>query len=310
MPELPEVETVRRGLAQHLTGATITDIAHCHPRAIRLQPGGEAGWRAIANGGQVTAWVRRGKYLWALIDNAHAAISFHLRMSGQILLNPRADTPTRHRRAVLRFGSANRETTLWFMDQRTFGYLLAEELVASADGAPGGCGSNRPYLPRSVAHIGRDALDPYLDADAIIARWAASSSPIKALLLRQDICSGIGNIYADEALWHARIHPATPGRELTALQHSLLLGAAGRVMGAATAAGGTSFDALYVDVSGASGWFGRELVAYGLAGQPCRRCATPLERSKVAGRASTWCPKCTPPPAAPMDMAAKARNIR
>lgn len=295
MPELPEVETVRLGLARHLTGARIETVTCYHPRAVRLQSGGDKGLRAAMVGRTITAWVRRGKYLWANLDNG-AAVSFHLRMSGQLLINPTALAPTEHLRLAITLTLHGEQIRLWFVDQRTFGYLRCEPLVPTSDGAAGGCGSDVAALPASVAHIARDGLDPHLDVPAVIAAMRQSSSPIKALILRQDLVSGIGNIYADEALWHARIHPARPGRTLTALRVAVLLGAASRVMAAATAAGGTSFDDLYVDVAGASGWFTRELVAYGRAGAPCRRCGAALVRSQVAGRSATWCPKCTRAP--------------
>lgn len=295
MPELPEVETVRLGLARHLTGARIQALTCHHPRAARLQPGGGAGLGAATVGRTITAWVRRGKYLWAILDNGWA-VSFHLRMSGQLLINPAPGAAREHLRLSMQLSCAGRQVQLWFVDQRTFGYVRCEELVPTGDGAAGGCGADTPALPASVAHIARDGLDPHLDLPAVITQMRRSTSPIKALLLRQDLISGIGNIYADEALWHARIHPATPGNRLSALRIAIVLSAASRVMAAATAAGGTSFDDLYVDVAGASGWFSRELVAYGRAGQPCRRCETPLIRTQVAKRSATWCPTCTRAP--------------
>lgn len=295
MPELPEVETVRLGLARHLTGARIESLTCYHPRAVRLQPGGAAGLRAELVGRTITAWVRRGKYLWANLDNG-AAVSFHLRMSGQLLINPAAHAPTQHLRLAITLTLHGEPITLWFVDQRTFGYVRCEPLVQTGDGRAGGCGSDLAALPASAAHIARDGLDPHLDVPSVIATMRKSSAPIKALILRQDLVSGIGNIYADEALWHARIHPATAGRKLPALRLAVLLGAASRVMAAAVAAGGTSFDDLYVDVAGASGWFTRELVAYGRAGEACLRCGAPLVRSQVAGRSATWCPQCTRAP--------------
>lgn len=285
MPELPEVETVRAGMVRHLLGEPIHAAHIVHPRAHRrtVYP-----VEQVADT-RITAIARRGKFLWCELDSGTALV-LHLGMSGQILIDPRPAMPRTHLRAHWQIG----EHEVWFVDQRTFGAVSHEPLAATADGYPGGWGSEQGAVPASIRHIARDPLDPHADIPALARQITASRSYLKALLLNQTVISGVGNIYADEALWRARLHPRTRGRRLSQVRARRLITECAAVMREAIAAGGTSFDALYVDVAGQSGWFERSLAAYGRTGLPCLRCGTPLVRDVVAGRSSHWCPHCTP----------------
>ncbi|WP_025736301.1 DNA-formamidopyrimidine glycosylase [Mycobacterium genavense] len=284
MPELPEVEVVRRGLQAHVVGKTITAVRVHHPRAVRRHEPGPADLTARLLGARIDGTDRRGKYLWLLLDSdpePATAVVVHLGMSGQMLLGevPRAD----HVRisAVLDDG-----TLLSFADQRTFGGWLLAELV-DVDGS---------VVPAPVAHLARDPLDPRFDVDAVVKVLRRKHSEIKRQLLDQQVVSGIGNIYADEALWRAKVHGARPADTLTRRQLTAVLQAAAEVMREALAKGGTSFDSLYVNVNGESGYFDRSLDAYGCEGEGCRRCGAVMRREKFMNRSSCYCPRCQPRP--------------
>lgn len=307
MPELPEVEVVRSGLARWLIGRRIASVDIAEPRSLRRHLPGPDHFAAGLPGMTVTDVVRRGKYLWLLltadIGGAPAAMLAHLGMSGQILLQP-SDAPTeRHLRVSVTFDDSDRQ--LRFVDQRIFGSLQLTDLVPTPDGGPGGlggtgepgggdtsAGTGLPMLPPDVAHIARDPLDPAFDAEAFTRRLRAKHTGIKRALLDQGLISGIGNIYADEALWRARLHYARPTERLTRPVIRTLLEAVSSVMRDALAAGGTSFDALYVNVNGESGYFDRSLDVYGRAGEPCRRCGHPIVRERFMNRSSHFCPVC------------------
>jgi formamidopyrimidine-DNA glycosylase len=281
VPELPEVEVVRAGLERHVVGADITRVEVLHPRPVRRDPRGPAGFAAALAGRRIEGARRRGKYLWLPLDNGDALLG-HLGMSGQLLVQA-ADAPhERHLRVLLELEGAVEGRGLRFVDQRMFGGLSVSS---------GGAG-----LPPEIAHIARDPLDPAFDDDDFVRRVRRRASGIKRQLLDQNLVSGVGNIYADEALWRARIHGERPGDRLTAGQVRELLGHAREVMSAALGQGGTSFDALYVNVNGESGYFDRSLHAYGREGLPCDRCGTPLRRSAFMNRSSFWCPVCQPAP--------------
>src|ERR1700742_464345 len=287
MPELPEVEVVRRGLAAHVVGKTITAVRVHHPRAVRRHEAGPADLTARLLEAHITGTDRRGKYLWLLLDTEPAgpgsdtALVVHLGMSGQMLLGevPRAD----HVRisALLDDG-----TVLSFADQRTFGGWLLADLV-EVDGS---------VVPAPVAHLARDPLDPRFDADAVVNVLRRKHSEIKRQLLDQQVLSGIGNIYADEALWRAKVNGARIAATLSRPRLAAVLGAAADVMRDALAQGGTSFDSLYVNVNGESGYFDRSLDAYGREGESCRRCGAVMHREKFMNRSSFYCPKCQPRP--------------
>jgi formamidopyrimidine-DNA glycosylase len=284
MPELPEVEVVRRGLQAHVVGKTMTAVRVHHPRAVRRHEAGPADLTARLLGARISGTDRRGKYLWLTLDmpaDPDTALVVHLGMSGQMLLGtvPRTD----HVRisALLDDG-----TVLSFADQRTFGGWLLADLV-TVDGS---------VVPAPVAHLARDPLDPRFDADAVVKVLRRKHSELKRQLLDQTVVSGIGNIYADEALWRAKVHGARIAATLTRRQLTGVLAAAADVMREALAKGGTSFDSLYVNVNGESGYFDRSLDAYGREGEPCRRCGAVIRREKFMNRSSFYCPRCQPRP--------------
>src|ERR1700730_14202302 len=284
MPELPELEVVRRGLQARAVGKKITAVRVHHPRAVRRHEAGPADLTARLLDAKITGTDRRGKYLWLLLDgpdDPDTALVVHLGMSGQMLLGevPRAD----HVRisALLDDG-----TVLSFADQRTFGGWMLADLV-SVDGS---------VVPVPVAHLARDPLDPRFDADTVVKVLRRKHSEIKRQLLDQQVVSGIGNIYADEALWRAKVHGARVAATLTRRQLIAVLDAAADVMRDALANGGTSFDSLYVNVNGESGYFDRALDPYGREGEPCRRCGAVMRREKFMNRSSFYCPRCQPRP--------------
>ncbi|GAB2615920.1 bifunctional DNA-formamidopyrimidine glycosylase/DNA-(apurinic or apyrimidinic site) lyase [Streptomyces capparidis] len=280
MPELPEVEVVRRGLARWVTGRTVAKAEVLHPRAVRRHPAGAADFTARLLGRRFEAAHRRGKYLWLPLAGTGSAVLGHLGMSGQLLVRP-VDAPDEtHLRIRVAFEDGG--TELRFVDQRTFGGLSVH------DGTPG----DQDTTPLVIAHIARDPLDPAFDDDAFHAALRRRRTGLKRALLDQSLISGVGNIYADEALWRARLHFDRPTSTMTRPRTAELLTAVREVMTAALAAGGTSFDSLYVNVNGESGWFERSLDAYGREDRPCRRCATPIRRTAFMNRSSYFCPRC------------------
>ena len=299
MPELPEVEVVRRGLARWILGSTIEDVEVLHPRPVRAHLPGPADFAARLAGATVRDAVRRGKFLWLVLDD-DTALMAHLGMSGQLVLQPPEAPAERHLRVRLALsgGGAQRQgRELRFVDQRMFGGLTLTDLVPTPDGLPAGAGGvdgapSAPLLPPAVVHIARDALDPHLDAEALIARMRRRRTGVKRGLLDQGLVSGVGNIYADEALWRARLHYDRELAGLSAASLRRLLAHVREVMTEALRAGGTSFDSLYVDVNGESGYFERTLAAYGREGRPCLRCGTPLRREAFMNRSSFRCPRC------------------
>ena len=281
MPELPEVEVVRRGLERGVAGRTVADVAVTHPRAVRRHEAGAADFAARLQGRTVRAVRRRGKYLWLPLDSGEA-LTGHLGMSGQLLVVPADSPPPKHLHVRLRFTDGGHE--LRFVDQRTFGGLLVVP-----DGDP---------VPPLLAHIARDPLDPDFDDELFVAGLRRRRTGVKRALLDQTLVSGIGNIYADETLWRARLHGERPTDVLTRPAARRLLGHARDVLTEAIAAGGTSFDALYVSAEGVSGLFERSLDAYGREGLPCHRCGTPIRRETFMNRSSASCPRCQPRPRA------------
>ncbi len=275
MPELPEVEVVRRGLERGVVGRRVARVEVHHPRAVRRHVPGEDDFRALLEGRTLDSALRRGKYLWLPLDSGDA-LTGHLGMSGQLLVVPPDKPAETHLRVRFAFTDGGRE--LRFVDQRTFGGL-----AVVAGGAE---------LPSTIAHVARDPLDPAFDDDAFVAGLRAKRTGLKRALLDQTLVSGIGNIYADEALWRARLHGERPTERVTRPQARALLGHVRDVLRESLAQGGTSFDALYVSVDGVSGLFERSLNAYGRQGEPCRRCGTPLRREAFMGRSSFSCPRC------------------
>ena len=274
MPELPEVETVRRGLEQLLTGFTFRSSQDLHPRVLKPS---SLGPLSILTGSRIKAINRRGKFLWFDLDREFTLVA-HLGMSGQFLVSQKNRPAPSHIRAHFRLsrGFTNRE--VMFNDVRTFGWLSIERLTKD--------------IPQSVLHIAVDPFDTNFDRTSVITKMKSRKAEIKSVLLNQEIMSGVGNIYADESLWRARIHPETPACDLSVRKIGALVDAATTVMAEAIQAGGTSFDALYINVNGESGYFKMSLAAYGQEHQPCPRCGREIRRIAFGGRSSHFCPKC------------------
>jgi formamidopyrimidine-DNA glycosylase len=279
VPELPEVETVRRGLEDHVVGRTIESVTVLHPRAVRRQPGGAAEFEAGLAGRSLDTARRRGKYLWLSVGED--ALLAHLGMSGQLLVGEPGRELSPHVRITFTFKDDG-GPDLCFTDQRTFGHMW---LVR--DGAE---------LPAPIAHIAPDPFEAAFDPAALAQRLHARRTGVKRALLDQSLISGVGNIYADEALWRARLHWARPTETLNGPEVSRLLAAVREVLGEALAVGGTSFDDLYVNVNGESGYFDRSLSVYGQEGLPCPRCGTPVRRDAFMNRSAYSCPQCQPRP--------------
>ncbi|MGA5131842.1 bifunctional DNA-formamidopyrimidine glycosylase/DNA-(apurinic or apyrimidinic site) lyase [Streptomyces olivoreticuli] len=290
MPELPEVEVVRRGLEQWISGRTVADVQILHPRAIRRHLAGPEDFAAQLTGRRLGTAHRRGKYLWVPLESAaqdapDRSVLAHLGMSGQLLVQPHEAPDEKHLRIRVRFDDAL-PTELRFVDQRTFGGLSLHDPVPDD---PAG-------LPDVIEHIARDPLDPAFDEAAFHASLRRRRTTIKRALLDQSLISGVGNIYADEALWRSRLHYDRPTATLTRPRSAELLTHIREVMNEALAVGGTSFDSLYVNVNGESGYFDRSLDAYGREDEPCRRCGTPMRRRPWMNRSSYFCPRCQRPP--------------
>jgi formamidopyrimidine-DNA glycosylase len=278
MPELPEVEVVRQGLQQHVVGRTIDKVSVLHPRAVRRHLAGPADFAGALAGRPVGGARRRGKYLWLPVGED--ALLAHLGMSGQLLVGDPDRPLSPHVRAVFTFTDGGPD--LRFTDQRTFGHLLFVP-----DGAE---------LPGPIAHIAPDPLEEAFDDTSFATALRRRRTGLKRALLDQSLISGVGNIYADEALWRAKLHYARATETLTRPEITRLLAGVREVMRTALAAGGTSFDRLYVNVDGESGYFGRSLAVYGREGEPCPRCGTPVRRDPFMNRSSYTCPRCQPRP--------------
>ena len=336
MPELPEVETVRAGIADHSLSRPVRSVRVVDARSLRRHLPGPAQFEAALTGRALRGAYRRGKYLWLTLSEpdgtlADEALVVHLGMSGQLLVRDEPgeasesesasetevraafDAKPRHLRVALELGPAEarpEETSeregrtgqrLLFVDQRIFGGMFLSPLVPDVPAAAGkvslGEVPERFLVPEAVKHIARDPLDEFFDPAAVRRKFLRTSSGIKKVLLDQSVISGVGNIYADEALWRARLHYAKPARTLSAAQTRDLLEAVTDVLRESLAAGGTSFDALYVNVLGESGYFERSLNAYGRAGEPCHRCAEAgrtslMVREPFQNRSSYRCPHC------------------
>jgi formamidopyrimidine-DNA glycosylase len=282
VPELPEVETVRRGLARQVVGRTITAVDVLHPRAIRRHLPGAADFSAALIGRRIVDVRRRGKYLWLPLDSGDAVLA-HLGMSGQFLLLDASEPAGPHLRVAVAF--ADRGPQLRFVDQRTFGGLSV---------SPGGA-----ILPSEIAHIAPDVLESAFDDEAFHSALRRRHTGLKRALLDQTLISGVGNIYADEGLWRAKLHYARATETMRRPDTGRLLDGVRSVMANALEQGGTSFDSLYVNVNGESGYFDRSLDVYGRRDEPCNRCGTPIRRESFMNRSSYFCPHCQPRPRHP-----------
>ena len=274
MPELPEVETVRRGLHTIITGFRIADAQSLHPRAMKSE---SIAPLASLNGSKITGTNRRGKFMWLTLNRPYV-LTAHLGMSGQFLIHQPNRPKATHIRAQFQLKKALRNLALVFNDQRTFGWLSIEETTND--------------IPTSALHIAPDPFDPSFDIDATMNNYLRRTIKIKTALLNQEIMSGVGNIYADETLWRAKIHPETLTSDLTKKKIATIIETATTVMQEAISQGGTSFDDLYINVNGESGFFEQSLNAYGQEGEPCPRCGTPIKRISFGQRSSHFCPKC------------------
>ncbi|MET3142027.1 UNVERIFIED_ORG: formamidopyrimidine-DNA glycosylase [Arthrobacter sp. UYEF2] len=310
MPELPEVEVVRRGLVSWVRGRTITGVDVLDPRSLRRHAMGTEDFRGNLQGTTVVDVVRRGKFLWMPLSEAAesagappVALMAHLGMSGQLLMEDGEVPDEKHLKVRLRLSPvAGMPEQLRFVDQRIFGGLFVTGMIPTDDGGPGGQSESPVALiAEEASHIARDPLDPAFSFDLFYGRLRKRRTGLKRALLDQGLVSGIGNIYADEALWRAKLHYARPTDTLRRGDAERLITSSREVMLDALAAGGTSFDALYVNVNGASGYFDRSLNAYGREGKPCSRCAavgmnSTIRREQFMNRSSYSCPVCQPRP--------------
>jgi formamidopyrimidine-DNA glycosylase len=274
VPELPEVETVRRGVDAAFRGGRISAVEVYNPRAVRRHAPGIEGFQKHLQGLRITGSGRRGKFMWLELDDGRALVC-HLGMSGQFLVITHGREAHKHLRVRLHF-SDGRE--LWFVDQRTFGFLDLTDMEGP--------------VPNTLVHIAPDVFESEFDAEAAAAKLMRRRIEVKKALLDQGWISGVGNIYADEALWRARLRGRRSGDSLSKRKALELLGHVKGVLADALEAGGTSFDKLYVDANGENGYFGRDLAVYGRAGQPCRRCGTAIKREVIGDRSAHYCPKC------------------
>jgi formamidopyrimidine-DNA glycosylase len=279
MPELPEVEVVRRGLADHVLNRRIASVQVFNPRAIRRHDAGAADFIASLTGQRFSDVQRRGKFMW--LRWMDSALVVHLGMSGQMLVRSTAEGVSSHCRILFSFDRP--KSSLIFDDQRTFGGMHVDALVTAPDGRE---------VPLAVAHIAPDPFEPSFNADRVVEMIRSRRTSVKSSLLNQEVVSGIGNIYADEALWRTKLNWRSPGDSLSRPKVRSLLEHAQQVMAEALDQGGTSFDALYVNINGQSGYFSRSLNAYGREGEPCARCGSLIVREPFANRSSYRCPRC------------------
>ncbi|MFQ5967774.1 MAG: bifunctional DNA-formamidopyrimidine glycosylase/DNA-(apurinic or apyrimidinic site) lyase [Acidimicrobiia bacterium] len=270
MPELPEVETIRRHLSPLLEGRTVRSLEVRHPRMLRYQPEGRL---PTVPGRRVLEVGRRGKYLLITLDGGLTWVT-HLGMSGRVRLTNPEEPFAAHTHVVASFDGG---IQLRVIDPRTFGFVqfLDEDQMAKS----------------SVGRLGPDALED--GAASIGPRLEGRRAAIKSLLLDQRFIAGIGNIYADEILYRARIRPKRPGGSLSAADAKRLQSSVRPVLRDGLRWGGTSLDDLaYRLPDGSAGDFLQKLRVYGRESEPCRRCQTPIRRTVISARSSFWCPTC------------------
>jgi formamidopyrimidine-DNA glycosylase len=303
VPELPEVETVRAGLQETVTGAKVTRVEILDSRSLRRHPANVGDFVETLTGRTIQAAVRRGKFLWLPLsqkkDEPQLALIGHLGMSGQILLRtPGFDEDPLTRIVIHLKAQDGLKYQMRFVDQRIFGSLAIDVMEDTVDGFAGGfhgegvAGSWGNKIPNQVAHISRDPLDPSFSEDAVLKLFKKKQSGIKRVLLDQGVLSGIGNIYADESLWLAKLHYDQPANSISRVKAKELLAHVKEVLAKAVIAGGTSFDEQYKNINGESGYFSISLNAYGLTGLPCKRCGKAIQRDNWMNRGSHFCPKC------------------
>lgn len=278
MPELPEVEVVRAGLEPALVGSLIDSVTVFDARSLKRHDARRGDFVGLLAGRQVLSAERRGKFMWFPLDSGDALVT-HLGMSGQVLLRSLDAPVDRHLRIQLLVSHPTQgQLNVNFVDQRIFGSMAIDELV---DG-----------VPSQALHIALDPLDPAFDDEAFVMKLRKRHTGVKRALLDQNLISGVGNIYADEALWAAKLHFDKPADSITKLKARELLEEVRQVLRKALAEGGTSFDAQYVNVNGASGYFAQSLNAYGQQGKLCVRCGAEIRRVSFMNRGSHFCPRC------------------
>jgi formamidopyrimidine-DNA glycosylase len=303
LPELPEVETVRAGLAESLTGAKVQSVIVHDVRSLKRHIAGSRDFIETLTGRRIEAAVRRGKFLWLPLSlkrgEEQLALMGHLGMSGQMLLRSPDYEAEALTRVTINLKTEEREKLeLRFVDQRIFGSLAIDVMEETNDGLTAGfSGTEEIYswnnlIPSQAKHIARDPLDPNFDLDEVLRKFKAKQSGIKRVLLDQQVVSGIGNIYADESLWRARIHYDQPAATISNAKARLLMAEVTDVLAAAVEAGGTSFDEQYKNINGESGYFSVSLNAYGMTGLPCNRCGRAIRRDNWMNRGSHFCPNC------------------
>ena len=286
MPELPEVETVRAGLAEFITGATIDEVEIFDARSLKRHQPGPTDFVNTLSGSKIRSVVRRGKFLWMPLDTEPLALVGHLGMSGQMLVRTPDFEPDKLTRVILHFtAKSGKKYQMRFVDQRIFGSLAIDNLVSTDD-------ESGETIPVTAAHIARDPLDPHFDEAVVVSKLRTRSAGIKKILLDQQLMSGVGNIYADEALWRAKLHYDQPANSLSVAKTRELIAHVTEILAAAVKVGGTSFDEQYKNVNGESGYFEISLNAYGMTGRPCNRCGKPIKRESWMNRGSHFCPNC------------------
>lgn len=286
MPELPEVETVRAGLAEFITGATIDDVEIFDARSLKRHQPGPTDFVNTLSGSKIRSVVRRGKFLWMPLDTEPLALVGHLGMSGQMLVRTPDFEPDKLTRVILHFtAESGNKFQMRFVDQRIFGSLAIDNLVSTDD-------ESGETIPVTASHIARDPLDPHFNESAVVSKLRTRSAGIKKILLDQQLMSGVGNIYADEALWRAKLHYDQPANSLSVAKTRELIAHVTEILAAAVKVGGTSFDEQYKNVNGESGYFEISLNAYGMTGRPCNRCGKPITRESWMNRGSHFCPNC------------------
>jgi formamidopyrimidine-DNA glycosylase len=280
MPELPEVETVRRGLELRTHGLVLVRVEVLRPRAI-ASPADPADFCAALVGARVGPWSRRGKYLMAELEDPQGGSAghwgVHLRMTGQFLWLADPQPPCPHTR--VRFWNREGEE-LRFLDTRSFGQMWW---------IPPGI--EVPAVMTGLQRLGPEPFSPDFSAAYLRRRLSGSRRPIKNALLDQSLVAGVGNIYADESLFSAGILPHTPSGRLSAERLELLRAALVAVLETSIGAGGTTFSD-FRDLTGTNGNYGGVAWVYRRGGQPCRRCGAAIHREKLGGRSSHWCPGC------------------
>lgn len=278
MPELPEVETVRRGLNNLTLDLPIQGGEVLLPRSLAYPADVEQFWQGIT-GKAISSWQRRGKYLLAQLSSGQPAgwLGVHLRMTGQLLWLSQDSPLQKHTRIRLFFGS---DRELRFVDTRTFGkfwYVPPETEIQS--------------IITGLQKLGPEPFSTDFSVDYFVDKLSNRRRHIKTLLLDQSIVAGIGNIYADEALFKSGILPSAIATNLTPEQIQKLHRAIIDVLQTSIARGGTTFSD-FLDLLGVSGNYGDAAWVYGRTAQPCRVCGTPIEKIKLGGRSSHFCPSC------------------